>query len=93
MKKMYSSPPEASLLFLCTKSELFTFSICNIQLSNRYGLHSFMQSLMLECGCCLVLLLVLAHRAAVQVSLCYAPCVSSLYALSIELINLVNSLF
>jgi hypothetical protein len=43
--------------------------------------------------CCLVLVWVLAYRAFVQVSLCYVSCVSSLYALSIELINAVNFLF
>jgi hypothetical protein len=49
-EKMCSSPPESGLLlFLCTKSELFTFSICNIQLPSGYGSHSLMQSLMLEC--------------------------------------------
>ena len=49
-EKMCSSPPEVGLLFyLCTKSKLSTFSICNIQLPNRYGLHTFMQSLMSEC--------------------------------------------
>jgi hypothetical protein len=49
-EKMCSSPPEVGLLFyLCTKSKLSTFSICNIQLPNRYGLRTFMQSLMSEC--------------------------------------------
>jgi hypothetical protein len=36
-------------LFLCTNSELFTFSISSIQLPSRYGSHSLMQSSMLEC--------------------------------------------
>jgi hypothetical protein len=49
-EKMCSSPPKVGLLFyLCTKSELSTFSIYNIQLTNGYGLHTFMQSLMSEC--------------------------------------------
>jgi hypothetical protein len=49
-EKMCSSPPESGLLFfLCTKSNLFTFSICNIQLPSGYGSNSLMQSLMLEC--------------------------------------------
>jgi hypothetical protein len=41
----------------------------------------------------LVLVWVLAYHATVQVSLCYVFCVSSLYALSIKLINVVNSHF
>jgi hypothetical protein len=49
-EKMCSSPPKVGLLFyLCTKSELSTFLICNILLPNRYGSHTFMQSLMSEC--------------------------------------------
>jgi hypothetical protein len=53
-----------------------------------------MQSIMLECVALLYCwFLPIARAAGVQVSLCYVPCVSSLHALSIELINLVNSLF
>jgi hypothetical protein len=48
-KNVFLTSQEWFALFLCTKSKLFTFSICNIQLPSGYGLHSLMQSLMLEC--------------------------------------------
>jgi hypothetical protein len=48
-KKCVSHLPRPVYSFLCTKAELFTFSICNIQPPNKYGSQSFMQSLMSEC--------------------------------------------